>query len=71
MKSWLHSPGAAALCVMRKHWLVFLLLLVTLPGVALAQFTFATNADNTLTITRYIGPGGVVAIPSTTETACR
>ena len=30
-----------------------------------AQFTYITNADNTITITRYIGAGGAVNIPAT------
>src|ERR1022692_1636579 len=29
-----------------------------------AQFAYTTNADNTLTITGYSGPSGVVSIPS-------
>jgi hypothetical protein len=44
-----------------------LLLLLTLPAVVQAQFTFTTNADNTLTITGYTGPGGVVVIPAITN----
>ncbi len=40
-----------------------LLLLVALP--THAQFEYSTNADNTITITGYEGPGGVVMIPST------
>ena len=42
-----------------------MLLLWTLPGVALAQFTFVTNVNNTLTITGYTGSGGDVTIPDT------
>jgi hypothetical protein len=45
-------------------WLVLLLLL---PGMAKAQFTFRTNADDTLTITGYTGPGGNVTIPGATN----
>ena len=30
-----------------------------------AQFTFTTNADNTITITGYTGSNGVVMIPGT------
>ena len=41
------------------------LLLLALPAVLQAQFTYTTNADNTITITGYNGFGGAVAIPST------
>jgi hypothetical protein len=44
-----------------------LLLLLALPGLVRAQFTFTTNADNTLTITKYTGPGGAVTIPEATN----
>lgn len=43
------------------------LLFLALPAVAQTQFTFTTNADNTLTITGYSGSNGVVTIPSTIE----
>jgi len=43
------------------------LLLLTLPALVEAQFTFTTNADNTITITAYTGSGGDVTIPSTTN----
>ena len=43
-----------------------LLLLLTLPAVAQAQFIFKTN-NGTLSITSYIGPGGAVTIPGTTN----
>jgi BspA type Leucine rich repeat region (6 copies) len=42
------------------------LLLLCLPAVVQAQFTFTTNG-NSITITRYTGPGGAVAIPSATN----
>jgi len=42
--------------------LLVLLLLVALP--ARAQFDYTTNADDTITITGYNGPGGDVTIPS-------
>jgi len=42
-------------------------LLLALPFVAKAQFTFTTNADNTLTITGYGGPGGAVTVPDETN----
>jgi hypothetical protein len=41
-----------------------LLLLVTLPAVVHAQFSYAVS-NGTVTITRYIGSGGAVTIPST------
>ncbi|MCX6894885.1 MAG: leucine-rich repeat domain-containing protein [Verrucomicrobia bacterium] len=40
------------------------MLLVLLPAVVQAQFTFATN-NGTITITGYFGSGGTAAIPST------
>ena len=43
-----------------------LLLLLTLPAVVQAQFTFTTN-NGTITITKYTGFGGAVTIPSTTN----
>ena len=42
---------------------MLLLLLLTLPGVVQAQFTY-TNNNSTITITGYTGPGGAVTIPS-------
>ncbi len=47
--------------------LLLALFLVVLPAVVQAQFTFATNGDNTITITGYTGYGGTVTIPSTTN----
>ena len=42
------------------------LLFATLAApVAQAQFTWTTNADNSITITGYTGPGGAVLIPDT------
>jgi hypothetical protein len=38
---------------------------LALANPAVAQFDFITNADNTITITGYIGSGGDVTIPST------
>ena len=52
-----------ALCRIRD--VVLLALLIT-PVVATAQFTFTTN-NGAITITGYTGPGGNVAIPSTTN----
>jgi hypothetical protein len=43
-----------------------LLLLLTLPAVVQAQdYTYTTNADNTITIAGYTGSGGDVTIPDT------
>ena len=43
-----------------------LLLLLALPAVVQAQdYTYTTNEDNTITITKYTGSGGVVTIPDT------
>jgi hypothetical protein len=47
--------------------LTFLLLAVALAAPVQAQFNFVTNADNTITITAYTGPGGAVVIPDTTN----
>jgi hypothetical protein len=45
-----------------------LLLLLALPSLSHAQFTFATNSDGlSLTLTKYDGAGGAVVIPSTTN----
>jgi hypothetical protein len=47
-----------------KHLVTRLLLLAVLPVVARADdFTVTTNLDNTITITKYTGPGGDVVIP--------
>src|SRR5665647_1020082 len=43
-----------------------LLLLLALPAVVQAQFTFTTN-NGAITITGYNGTGGVVVIPSATN----
>jgi hypothetical protein len=51
-------------CLARR--LLPLLLLLTLPAAAQAQFTFTTN-NGAITITGYTGTGGVVIIPSTTN----
>jgi hypothetical protein len=52
-----------------KHGALVLvaLFLLALPATLQAQFTFTTNADNTITITLYTGPGGAVTIPDTTN----
>jgi hypothetical protein len=46
--------------------LLSLLLLLALPVVGQAQFTFTTNSG-AITITGYTGPGGAVTIPATTN----
>jgi len=46
--------------------LLRLLLLLALPGAVQAQFDCTTN-NGTITITKYTGPGGAVAIPNTTN----
>jgi hypothetical protein len=43
------------------------LLLLTLPAVVQAQFTFTTNNDGSLNIYKYTGSGGAVVIPGTTN----
>ncbi len=43
------------ICLLSAMWL--------LPAAAQAQFTFITNADNTIAITGYTGSGGDVTIP--------
>jgi hypothetical protein len=51
-----------------KHLVTRLLLLAVLPVVTQADdFTVTTNLDNTITITKYTGPGGNVQIPSETN----
>ena len=44
-----------------------ILLLLALPAVVQAQFTFTTNDDNTITLTQYTGSNNVVIIPATTN----
>jgi hypothetical protein len=48
------------------HILIVVLTLV-LPVAARAQFTYITNADNTITITGYTGGSGTVVIPAATN----
>ncbi|HEY3861892.1 MAG TPA: leucine-rich repeat protein [Verrucomicrobiae bacterium] len=50
---------------MKRTWNVLVaLLLLAAPSVLQAQFTYTTNADNTLTLSGYSGAGGEVDIPS-------
>src|SRR5665213_3625389 len=51
---------------MKTLKLLPLLLLLALPAVVQAQFTFTTN-NGAITITAYTGPGGHVTIPSMTN----
>lgn len=44
-----------------------LLLLLVLPAVVQAQFTYTTNTDGSLNIYKYTGSGGAVIIPDTTN----
>ncbi|MBI2441737.1 MAG: hypothetical protein HYV35_10245, partial [Lentisphaerae bacterium] len=48
----------------RAWWLPVLFLLVNITALKAGDYTYTTNSDNTLTITRYTGPGGEVVIPS-------
>ena len=47
-----------------SSWILPLPLVLTLPAVLQAQFTFTTN-NGTITITGYAGSGGAVTIPDT------
>ncbi len=50
---------------MKMAWPVLLfMLLLAAPGLVQAQFNWITNADDTITITNYTGPGGAVTIPA-------
>jgi hypothetical protein len=56
-------PDLGLVRAIRPLWIALLLLL---PAVAQAQFTFTTN-NGAITITGYTGPGGAVTIPDTTN----
>jgi hypothetical protein len=60
--------GFVAFCkthsVLRSLCLFAAILLLAFVNTAQAQFTWTTNADNTITITSYTGPDGDVSIPS-------
>ncbi len=57
-------PAAgAARCGVRRPLAFLMLVLLLLPAAVQAQFTYTTN-NGTITITGYIGPGGVVTIPN-------
>ena len=47
-----------------RTWWLWALFLLVLPEAGRAQYTYTTNADNTLAITSYSGSGGAVSIPS-------
>src|SRR5450759_2890693 len=51
----------------RAWWLPVLFLLATTAAVKAGDYTYTTNSDNTLAITRYTGPGGAETIPSTID----
>ena len=51
----------------RAWWLPALFLLATTATIKAYDFTYTTNADNTINITSYTGSGGAVVIPSTIE----
>jgi hypothetical protein len=53
-------------CVPTARGISLVALLLASPLVAQAQFTYTTN-NGAITLTGYTGPGGVVAIPSTTN----
>ena len=57
------SATREALSIMAALKSVLVLLLLLLPDFAQAQFTYSTNSG-TITIERYLGPGGAVDIPS-------
>jgi hypothetical protein len=44
---------------------LLLVLFLSLPLIAQAQYTFTTNSDGSLNIAQYTGPGGTVVIPNT------
>ncbi|HUE36529.1 MAG TPA: leucine-rich repeat domain-containing protein [Candidatus Acidoferrum sp.] len=46
---------------------LLLVLFLSLPVMAQAQFTFSTNSDGSLNIAQYTGSGGAVVIPNTTN----
>jgi len=50
---------------MKNRLLILLSLLALSATTAQAQFTYITNADNTITITGYTGDAGDVTIPAT------
>jgi hypothetical protein len=46
---------------------LLMLMLIGLPAVVQAQFTFTTNNDGSLNIYQYTGSGGAVLIPDATN----
>ena len=52
---------------MKKYFFCIISLMLAWPAAVRAQFNFITNADNTITITRYTGSSGTAAIPDTTN----
>ena len=51
----------------RAWWLPAFLLLAAIVKVQSGDFTYTINSNNTITITKYTGIGGVVTIPGTTN----
>jgi hypothetical protein len=62
----MESGGRYSMNLTRKIVLCLMLLLLALPAVMQAQFTFTTN-NGAITITGYTGSGGSVVIPDTTN----
>jgi hypothetical protein len=62
----MESGGDYSMNLTRKIRLCLMLLLLALPVLVQAQFTFATN-NGAITITGYTGSGGSVVIPNTTN----
>jgi len=63
-----YKSGALNIMKIKRNLIQLCLLgtmLLTSPAIVQAQFTFTTNADNTITITSYTGSNGVVMIPGT------
>jgi hypothetical protein len=47
----------------RARWLLVFIMFATAPILQADDFTCTTNADDTITITKCIGPGGAITIP--------
>src|SRR5579872_5218856 len=57
-------PLPTALDMKTRKWLLFVLLLWTVPIAVRAQFTFSTNTDGSLTLTYFSGTNGFAIIPA-------
>jgi hypothetical protein len=64
-RSRMKTPQSSKFLYVAKLWL--LVLLLTVPVMALAQYTFTTNPDGSLNIAQYTGTNAVVVIPNTTN----